>query len=109
MQRFGCVVQLKEERAAEYKKHHDEIWPEHQANMEKAGITKFVIYRYHNLLFYYMELRDGITKEDVNKVIQASETSRRWESFMHDFQAPLPESGENDWWVPMEEMWSLEK
>lgn len=44
MKRTGFAMQLKPGNAAEYKKRHDEIWPELVAQLHAAGVRDYVIY-----------------------------------------------------------------
>jgi L-rhamnose mutarotase len=57
--RQAWVMRLKPGNEAEYKKKHDDIWPEMTANMERQGIRNYSIYRYGNLLFAYLERDDA--------------------------------------------------
>ncbi len=44
MQRHGFKMKLKPGAVAEYKKRHDEIWPELQAELKAAGISDYSIF-----------------------------------------------------------------
>jgi L-rhamnose mutarotase len=44
MKRYAFVMQLKPGNEAEYKRRHDEIWPELKDELRKAGISNYSIY-----------------------------------------------------------------
>ncbi|HQC17588.1 MAG TPA: L-rhamnose mutarotase, partial [Rectinema sp.] len=44
MKRYAFVMQLKPGNEAEYKRRHDEIWPELKCELRKAGISNYSIY-----------------------------------------------------------------
>ena len=44
MQRHAFKMKLKPGNLAEYKKRHDEIWPELQAALRAAGISDYAIF-----------------------------------------------------------------
>jgi L-rhamnose mutarotase len=43
---------------AEYKRHHDAIWPELAAEIERQGIAKITIFEADPVLFLYSEIYD---------------------------------------------------
>jgi L-rhamnose mutarotase len=53
--RQAWVMKLKPGSEAEYKKRHDEIWPEMLENLRKDGVRNYSIYRYGLLLVAYLE------------------------------------------------------
>lgn len=53
--RQAWVMTLKPGSEAEYKKRHDEIWPEMIETMRSGGIRNYSIYRYGLTLFAYLE------------------------------------------------------
>ena len=53
--RQAWVMKLKPDRAAEYKKRHDELWPEMAEALRNGGLRNFSIYRYGLTLFAYVE------------------------------------------------------
>ena len=102
--RFGRVLRLREGVYEEYRKHHQAVWPEVLEDIRRAGITEYTIFHYDGWLFSYFELAEGKTLDDVAEVVCNSPRSQEWEAFMHTLQEPLPESGDEVWWVPMEEV-----
>jgi L-rhamnose mutarotase len=53
--RQAWVMKLKPGHEAEYKKAHDELWPEMAANLRRDGVRNYSIYRHGLTLFAYLE------------------------------------------------------
>ena len=58
MARVGFSMQLKPGNEVEYKKRHDEIWPDLHDLLKEAGIRNYSIYRQGLTLFGYLEIDD---------------------------------------------------
>ena len=108
MQRFSRVLRLREGKEAEYERQHAAVWPDVLAAIGRSGLANMSIYRYGRWLFMYFELPDGMTLEEAGAIIDADESSRRWEQSMHELQEALPESEGLNWWVPMPEIFHWE-
>ncbi len=52
MKSIGLILKLRPGCYDEYKKRHDELWPEMDEAMKSFGLST-VIYRYEDLLFVY--------------------------------------------------------
>ena len=52
------TMRLKPNSLAEYKRHHDNIWPELVAEIEKSGIAQITIFEADPVLFLYSEIYD---------------------------------------------------
>ncbi len=72
---------LKPGMKAEYKKRHDEIWPEMTAALNEAGISNYSIWNTGNDLFGYYEADDI---GHCNKVLGSSPVVARWNEYMKD-------------------------
>lgn len=58
MIRRAFTMRLKPGGLAEYKRWHDEIWPELVAEIEKQGIGQITIFEADPVLFLYSEITD---------------------------------------------------
>ncbi len=80
--RGAFKMKLNPGRKDEYKKRHDEIWPELSQVLTDAGISDYGIYldEETNILFACQKLTPGNTAEDLpnNPVV------RKWWDFMSD-------------------------
>jgi L-rhamnose mutarotase len=56
--RHAWVMKLKPGQEAEYKRKHDEIWPEMVELLKRQGVRNYTIYAHGLTLFAYYE-RDG--------------------------------------------------
>jgi L-rhamnose mutarotase len=84
MKRIGFLLKVKQEKIPEYKHHHQNVWPEMQAALKRAGWNNYSLFmREDGLLFGYFETPDsfqaalaGMEKEAINT---------KWQEFMSPF------------------------
>ena len=55
MERFAWKAIIKDGKLAEYKKRHDNIWPEMKQVLKEAGIKNYTIWNVSNEVFGYFE------------------------------------------------------
>ena len=86
MNQIAFRMKLKPGVAAEYKKRHDEIWPELAAELKAAGISDYSIYLEEEtrVLFAVQKMKDDNTAA----ALPASPIVRKW----WDYMAPLMET-----------------
>ncbi len=58
MAQYAWVLEVRPGYEEEYKKRHDEIWPEMLAELTKSGIRNYSIFRHGLTLFGYFETDD---------------------------------------------------
>ncbi|MEO8668431.1 MAG: L-rhamnose mutarotase [Bauldia sp.] len=58
MARYAWVLEVRPGYEDEYKKRHDEIWPEMLESLAKSGIRNYSIFRHGLTLFGYFETDD---------------------------------------------------
>lgn len=82
MQRHAFKMFLNPGVEAEYKRRHDEIWPELSALLREAGISNYSIHldTETNTLFAYLERRENHTMDSLPN----SPIMRRWWDYMKD-------------------------
>ena len=79
MKRVGFLLKVKQDKIAEYKKHHEAVWPEMLDALRRTGWHNYSLYmREDGLLFGYVEVEesfqaslDGMSKQAVNAKWQA--------------------------------------
>ena len=73
---------LKEGKLEEYKKKHDEVWPEISEILTSSGVTNYSIYydKKDNTLIEYMELTDDNTFDQMEDL----EIIKKWNIYMKD-------------------------
>jgi L-rhamnose mutarotase len=86
MKRHAFKMTLKPSVVAEYKKRHDEIWPELSAELRKAGISDYSIFLDEETLtlFAVQKLADNNSASELPK----NSIVRKW----WDYMAPLMET-----------------
>ncbi len=84
MQRVGFTFKIKPELKAEYKKAHDEIWPEMAKAINDYGMHNYSIYfKPDGTLFAYLEV-DG----DFNQAMEEfgkTDVNKRWQEHMDKY------------------------
>lgn len=92
---------------SEYKKYHEEIWPEITKSIQSAGIENLDIYLTGNRLFMIMEVIDSFSFE--KKAIMDLENPKvqEWETLMWKFQQKLPFAKKGEKWILMDSIYQL--
>jgi len=81
MTRIAERFRLKPGKKEEYKKRHDEIWPEMIQLMRKAGIKNYSIWNAGDDLFGYFEVDDY---SHLVNVMENSDIKKKWDEYMAD-------------------------
>ncbi len=84
MKRIGFQFKVRQDRLAEYKEHHKQVWPEMLDALRETGWHNYTLFmRNDGLIFGYFE-----TDQDL-ATVQARMTTRevntRWQEFMSEF------------------------
>ncbi len=82
MERYAWRGRIKNGEIAEYRRRHDEIWPEMKELLKKAGICNYSIWLDGDELFGYYECEFG--GEFAAKTQGESEVVERWNEYMDD-------------------------
>jgi L-rhamnose mutarotase len=80
MIRRAFTMRLKPGGLAEYRRHHDAIWPELVAEIERQGIGQITIFENDPVLFLYSEIRD----EDAWDRLWHTAVHDRWGEIMNE-------------------------
>ncbi len=90
MQKYAFTMRLNPGMEAEYRKRHDEIWPELVALLKEAGISDYSIHldRDSRTLFGVLWRRDDHGMED----LPASPIMQRWWAHMADIMEVRPDN-----------------
>ena len=89
MERFAFKMKLKPGCEAEYKKRHDEIWPELAQLLKDAGISDYSIFldEETNTLFA-VQKQSGQSSQDLGK----TEIVQKWWAYMADIMETNPDN-----------------
>lgn len=79
MKRVGFILKVKEELIEEYKRRHEEVWPDMLEALCRTGWHNYTLFmRNDGMLFGYFETPesfqaalDGMSAQEVNKLWQA--------------------------------------
>ncbi|MEJ2023370.1 MAG: L-rhamnose mutarotase [Maritimibacter sp.] len=82
MEKYAFKMRLNPGMKAEYKRRHDEIWPELVALLKEAGVSDYSIHLDDetNILFGVLWRRDDHGMDDLPK----HEVMQRWWAYMAD-------------------------
>lgn len=107
--RFCLTLDLKDDSSliAEYKRHHEHVWPEVLASLRNSGIKDAEIYLLGPRLFMILEVDDSFSFEAKSKADAENEKVREWEELMWKFQKPLPQASPGEKWLQMERIFKL--
>lgn len=82
MERYAWRARVKDGCLDEYKKRHDEIWPEMKAVLAEAGISNYSIFVSGHELFGYYECAKGAAH--AQGIQNNSPIVDRWNEYMSD-------------------------
>jgi|TARA_B110000263_G_scaffold183240_1_gene160864 L-rhamnose mutarotase len=82
MQRIAFKMQLNEGQKVEYKKRHDEIWPELKRLLKESGVSEYAIFldEETNILFAFQKVNGDGGSQDLGQ----TEIVKKWWKFMSD-------------------------
>ena len=108
MKRFGSVIELIPEKAAEYRRLHDEIWPDVLAMIRACHLQNYSIFQRRLpdgklYLFSYYEYVGKDYAADMAKMA-ADPTTQKWWDVCKPCHAPLADRTEGEWWAGMDEV-----
>jgi L-rhamnose mutarotase len=108
--RYCLTLDLKDDPKliAEYKRYHEQIWPEITASLKACGIQDAEIYLLGTRLFMILEVGERFSFEGKAKADRENPKVREWEELMWKFQKPLPQAEAGEKWLLMERIFKLE-
>lgn len=84
MQRIAFRLWVKPDQLDEYRRLHENVWPELLRDLKEAGVRNYSIFADGPELFGYLECDDW---NAVNAALARSEANRRWQEFMKSYLA----------------------
>lgn len=83
VKRYAFIFKIKPELKADYKKAHDEIWPDMAKAIKDSGIQNYsIFFRKDGILFAYLESEDP---EKSFGYIGKQEVNTRWQNAMNNY------------------------
>lgn len=85
MEKIGFKMQLNADQAVEYRRRHDEIWPELVTLLKQAGISDYSIFLHEesNILFGVLKRTPDHTMDS----LPLEPVMQRWWAHMQDIMA----------------------
>ena len=104
MKRLAFKMYLNEGQKEEYRKRHNEIWPELQQLLKDAGVGEYSIFldEETNLLFAFQKVEGNDGSQDLGQ----TEIVQKWWAFMADIMKTNPDHSPVS--VPLEEVFFME-
>ncbi len=109
--RYCLTLDLKDDPKliAEYKRHHEHIWPEITQSIKDSGMEGIEMYLLGTRMFMIMEVNDRFSFAAKAEADRLNPKVQEWEKLMWKFQQPLPQAKPGEKWMLMERIFKLEK
>jgi L-rhamnose mutarotase len=108
--RFCLTLDLKDdpELIAEYKRHHEHVWPEIIRSIKDSGILDMEIYLLGTRMFMIMEVSEDFSFEAKTESDRRNPKVHEWENLMWRFQKALPHAKPGEKWMRMDRIFKLQ-
>ena len=104
MERICFTFELHEGTEDEYKRRHDEIWPELVSAIKAAGLSNYSLFRRGTQVVAYAEAEpDAVT---AFALLRLSEHNARWSEWFEDLIVNLTDA--RGQLISFQEVWHLE-
>ncbi len=107
MKRVGFLFKVKAERLAEYKAHHQAVWPEMLAALRRTGWHNYSLFaREDGLVFGYFETSESLQAAQAG--MEEEEVNARWQAFMAPYFEALGGLRPDQSMLELEEIFHLQ-
>ncbi len=107
MKRVGFCLKVRADQLDEYKKHHENVWPEMREALSRAGWHNYSLYlRDDGLLFGYVETDDGLAAAIAG--MEQEEVNVRWQAMMAPYFEALGGGRPDEMMLELEEVFHLD-
>ena len=109
MKRYCLTLDLKDDSSliAEYRRHHENVWPEITQSIRAAGIEDLEIHLLGTRMFMIMEVNERFSFAAKAEADGNNPVVQEWEQLMWRFQQPLPQAKPGEKWLLMERIFKL--
>lgn len=104
MERLCFTFEIRPGTEADYKKRHDEIWPELVQDIQNAGMKNYSIFRRGSQIVGYVECHPDIASSF--QKLAGSEANARWSKWFEDVIIALTDAQGN--LFRLDEVWHLD-
>lgn len=111
MKKYYLALDLKDdpEMIAEYEEHHKSISPEILKSIKDSGVDRMELFRAGNRMFMIMEVRDGFSFDEKEKMDMENPAVVKWETLMWKYQQALPFAKRGEKWVLMQKIFDTKR
>lgn len=108
--RFCLTLDLKDDPAliAEYRRHHEAVWPGVLESLRASGIVQAEIYLRGTRMVMVLDVGPAFSFEAKAAADAANPVVQRWETLMWNFQQALPGTPTGEKWQLMEKIWTFD-
>ncbi|MBK8023715.1 MAG: L-rhamnose mutarotase [Chloroflexi bacterium] len=107
MKRVGFLLKVRLEVVAQYKEHHQNVWPEMLEALRATGWHNYSLFmRDDGMLFGYFET--PVSLETAQAGMAATEVNIRWQEMMAPFFELPPGAHPDQMLIPLEEVFHLD-
>jgi len=109
-QRHCLTLDLKSDPAliAEYKRYHENVWPEIKQSLRDAGILDMEIYILGTRMFMIIETSESFSFARKAELDRNNPKVMEWENLMGKFQQPFSSDARPEArWLPMERVFKF--
>ena len=107
MKRVGFVLKVKPDKLEEYKRQHQQVWPEMQAALHEAGWHNYSLFvREDGLLFGYFETPNSL--QEAQAKMAQKEVNTRWQEMMAPFFESPNNSRPDEMFLELTEIFHLD-
>jgi L-rhamnose mutarotase len=107
MKRIGFLLKVKPDKVAEYKKHHEAVWPDMQDALRRSGWHNYTLFiRDDGLVFGYFEA--PVDFQTALEAIQKEAINPKWNEFMAPYFEKLPGRAVDESMLEIEEYFHLD-
>jgi L-rhamnose mutarotase len=107
MKRIGFVLKVKQDKLAEYKRQHEQVWPEMLDALRDTGWHNYSLFlRDDGLLFGYFETPESLQVAQAR--MAEREVNTRWQTFMAPFFESPNNARPDEMFVELSEIFHLE-
>jgi L-rhamnose mutarotase len=103
MKTFAITIELKSDPILikKYIDYHKSVWPEVKASVARTGMRNVKIFMLGTRLVQIFEAEDAFEpRRDMMEYI-ADPKSKQWDEMMSEYQKPVLEAQEGEWWAQM--------
>lgn len=105
MKRVGFQFSINKDKIEEYKKHHENVWPEMLAALRESGWHNYTLFmREDGQVFGYFETEESLSTAQAK--MAEKEINTRWQAFMSPFTSGEQRPDEN--FIELEEYFHLD-